>query len=261
MKLSIYQVDAFTDTVFKGNPAAVCPLTEWLPDVLLQQIAAENNLSETAFYVANNDGYEIRWYTPTSEVDLCGHATLATSYVISQFDNPQQDIINFHSPRSGKLVVTRDADLFKLNFPVDIFQEVPLTEELIKITDKKPNAAYKGKTDYMLVFDKQEDIESIKPDLSSMAKQNARGFIVTAPGNSHDFVSRFFGPAVGVNEDPVCGSAHTTLVPFWAVKLKKNELKAFQVSQRTGELTCRLLGDRVELAGKAVIYLKGEIYI
>lgn len=261
MKLAIYQVDAFTDTVFKGNPAAVCPLTEWLADDVMQKIAAENNLAETAFYVRNENGFEIRWFTPNTEVDLCGHATLATAYVIRNCENYTENIINFFSPRSGKLPVTVQDDRFVLNFPTDQFSEVPLTDELLQATDTMPVAAFKGKTDYMLVFEQQEDIETLQPDLMLMSCIKARGIIVTAKGTTSDFVSRFFAPAVGVNEDAVCGSAHTTLTPYWAKELGKNELKALQLSERTGEVYCTFLNERVELAGKAVLYLKGEIFV
>lgn len=261
MKLTIYHLDTFTNEVFKGNPAAICPLPEWLPDDLLLKIAAENNLSETGFYVIKEDNVEIRWFTPAVEVDLCGHATLGSAFVMYNYENYGKETINFYSPRSGKLTVTVQQDKFVLNFPTDHFSEIELTDELIAATDKSPIAAFKGKTDYMLVFEKQEDIETIKPNLPLMAGVDARGFIVTAKGNTHDFVSRFFGPAVGVNEDPVCGSAHTTLVPYWADQLGKTELKALQVSKRSGELHCRYLGERVELAGTAVLYMKGEIYI
>lgn len=261
MDLTMYQVDAFTDKVFGGNPAAVCPLKEWLADELLLKIAMENNLSETAFYVPKDEGFEIRWFTPTVEVDLCGHATLATAFVIHNYENQQQGTLNFYSPRSGNLSVTVQDDLFILNFPTDQFSEMALTNELLSATDKTPIVAYKGKTDYMLVFEKQKDIETVQPNLPVIAGLDARGIIVTAKGEKHDFVSRFFGPAVGVNEDPVCGSAHTTLTPYWAKQLDKNELTAFQLSARSGELRCRFLNDRVELGGKAVLYMKGEIYV
>lgn len=261
MKLKIYQIDAFADQVFKGNPAAVCPLTEWLPDEILLKIAAENNLSETAFYVRREDTFEIRWFTPNVEVDLCGHATLATSFVLYHYENYRRNSIHFYSPRSGNLSVAVQDDLFTLNFPADQFVETPLTDELLSATDQIPVRAFKGKTDYMLVFDKEEDIRILQPNLSVIARLNARGVMVTAKGTGHDFVSRFFGPAVGVNEDPVCGSAHTTLIPYWADQLHKKELNAFQLSNRTGELQCRLLEDRVEIGGKAVLYMKGELYI
>lgn len=261
MKLTIYQIDAFADKVFQGNPAAVCPLTEWMADDVLLKIAAENNLAETAFYVPVADGFEIRWFTPKTEVDLCGHATLAAAFVISHCENYPQDVINFYSPRSGKLPVVVHQDQLVLNFPADQFSETTLTEALLSATDKKPVAAYKGKTDYMLVFEWQEDIETLQPDLPRIAKLNARGLIVTAKGNTCDFVSRFFAPAAGVNEDAVTGSAHTTLTPYWANQMNKTELQAVQLSERSGKVHCRLLNDRVELAGKAVLYMKGEIFI
>ncbi|PVH24270.1 PhzF family phenazine biosynthesis protein [Sphingobacterium corticibacter] len=261
MIIYIYQVDAFADKVFKGNAAAVCPLLYWLPDSQLLQIAAENNLSETAFYVPKDDGFEIRWFTPSAEVDLCGHATLAAAYVVSQFGNYHSDNIHFYSPRSGKLPVTIKQDRFVLNFPMDEFCEVDLTDEIIATTDRVPLLAFKGKTDYMLVYEDQSDIEHLQPNLGAISNLNARGIIVTAKGDSHDFVSRFFGPAVGVDEDPVTGSAHTTLAPYWAGILNKSELSAAQLSKRGGELTCQISGNRVELAGRAALYLKGEIYI
>lgn len=261
MKLKLFQADAFTDVVFKGNPAAVCPLEEWLDDGVLLKIAAENNLSETAFYVPKDDGFEIRWFTPTTEVDLCGHATLATSYVLFNQEAFSGNVIHFYSPRSGKLTVAVEEDRFVLNFPIDQFDAIALTEELMTATDKRPIAAYKGKTDYMLVFEQENDVQTMMPNLSLIKALDARGIIVTARGETSDFVSRFFAPAVGVNEDPVCGSAHTTLTPFWADQLGKNDLTAFQLSARGGTVYCRLLDDRVELAGKVVLYMKGKIYI
>ncbi|MCH5721372.1 PhzF family phenazine biosynthesis protein [Niabella hibiscisoli] len=261
MKLTIYQVDAFTDAVFKGNPAAVCPLTEWLPDDLMLEIAAENNLAETTFYVPNENGFEIRWFTPSTEVDLCGHATLAAAFVLHHCENYRENTINFYSPRSGSLPVTVCQNKFVLNFPADAFVEIAVTEEFAAMTNGRPIAAFKGKTDYMLVFEKQEDIEMMQPNLPAIAGLDARGIIVTAKGTIHDFVSRFFAPAVGVNEDPVTGSAHTTLTPYWAGELHKTGLKACQLSKRGGEIACRLEGDRVELSGEAVLYMKGEIFL
>lgn len=261
MKLRIYQIDAFTDSVFKGNPAAVCPLNEWLEDSILLKIAAENNLSETAFYVPKEDEFEICWFTPATEVDLCGHATLAASFVLFEAEGYTGETIQFYSPRSGKLSVSRKNGNLVLNFPVDQTKEIPLTKELSALTDKLPLRAYQGKTDYMLVFGQEEDIRTLKPNLPLIEKLDARGLIVTSKGENSDFVSRFFAPAVGINEDPVCGSAHTTMTPFWAKQLNKTDLTAFQLSERSGVISCRLLGNRVELGGKAVIYLKGEIYI
>ncbi|MDA3615292.1 PhzF family phenazine biosynthesis protein [Polluticaenibacter yanchengensis] len=261
MTIKLYQVDAFTNEVFRGNPAAVCPLEKWLPDEILQKIAAENNLSETAFIVQHNNKFEIRWFTPTIEVDLCGHATLAGAYVLFNYENYTQDKIEFYSPRSGQLTVTKNGTLLALNFPTDEFSEVELTGLLKATTDKTAIFAYKGKTDYMLLFNSEEDIITMKPDLSAIAQLAARGLIVTAKGNKNDFVSRFFAPAAGVNEDPVTGSAHTTLIPYWAGKLGKTTLTASQLSERHGTLYCRMLGNRVEIAGSAVLYLKGEINI
>ena len=261
MKLKIYQVDAFTDEVFKGNPAAVCPLEEWLPEEILQKIAAENNLAETAFYVPKEDDFEIRWFTPTVEVALCGHATLASAYVLYHLEGFKGKLINFQTVHSGKLSVEIKENQFLLNFPADHYSETEITEDLLNATDKTPKAAFKGKTDFMLVFDNEEDITSIRPNLEVISKLDARGLIVTAKGTNSDFVSRFFAPGVGVNEDPVCGSAHTTLTPYWAKTLEKTELTAFQYSSRSGKLNCRLLNDRVELGGNAVLYMEGYISI
>lgn len=259
MKIKIYQVDAFTDTVFKGNPAAVCPLKEWLEDEMLLKIAKENNLSETAFYVQGENGIEIRWFTPNVEVDLCGHATLATAFVLHQHEGFTEHTIPFFSPRSGSLPVAVQNDSYVLDFPVDQYSSVDLTEQLSLTTNKVPLAAFKGRTDYMLVFKDQEDIITIQPNLPLITKLDARGIIITAKGRDCDFVSRFFAPAVGVNEDPVTGSAHTTLVPYWAEQLDKHELFARQLSERSGQLQCRLQEGRVHIRGQAQLYMKGEI--
>ncbi|MDR6806862.1 PhzF family phenazine biosynthesis protein [Dyadobacter sp. BE34] len=261
MRIAIYQVDAFADEVFRGNPAAVCPLQEWPDDRMLSKIAGENNLSETAFYVVKGDRVEIRWFTPAVEVDLCGHATLATAYVLKKYESFPGTTIPFYSHRSGELPVTVQGDQFTLNFPADQFSEVPLTPELLAATDKQPVAAYRSKARTMLIFDNQEDVEHLKPNLSVIADLETGGLIVTAKAEKYDFVSRYFAPAKGVNEDPVTGSAHTTLVPYWADQLQKQAFSAFQTSERGGKVGCRLLGDRVELTGSAILYLKGEIYI
>lgn len=260
MKLKIYQVDAFAEKVFSGNPAAIIPLNEWLSEELMQQIAAENNLSETAFYVIKEQRVEIRWFTPATEVDLCGHATLAAAFVLKNQEGFQGSAIPFYSHRSGDLPVTVNADSFTLNFPADVIQQVAMTDELLSVATAAPIKAYKGKTDFMLVFENEHEIQNMVPDLSAISKLDARGLIVTARGNSVDFVSRFFGPQCGVNEDPVTGSAHTTLTPYWAAVLGKNTLEAVQMSSRSGKLVCELKGDRVEITGKAVLYMKGEIY-
>lgn len=236
-------------------------MEEWLDDELLQKIAMENNLAETAFYVKDGDGYAIRWFTPTVEVDLCGHATLAAAYVLLAFENHEGDTVRFHSPRNGALPVTRNGELLTLNFPVDAFKEVAITEELLGCFDLKPNAIFRGKTDYMLVFETEEAIKNLNPRLGEISHLDGRGVIVTAKGNEVDFVSRFFGPQSGIDEDPVTGSAHTTLTPYWASHLGKNELTARQLSARGGALKCTHIGDRVEISGKGKLYMKGEIFL
>lgn len=261
MAQKIYQVDAFTNKIFSGNPAAVCPLEDWLSDELMQKIAMENNLAETAFYVKNDEQYYIRWFTPAVEVDLCGHATLASAYVLFNFGNVNEETIRFFSPRSGSLTVTRNDKMLTLNFPSDEYREVEITREIRECFDRRPSEAYKGKTDYLLIFDAEEDILAIHPDLSAIAGLVARGVIISAPGKDVDFVSRFFAPQSGVNEDPVTGSAHTTLIPYWARRLNKTELSAIQRSARTGYLQCHYLNNRVGISGQAKLYLQGEIYI
>ncbi|MBO9592940.1 MAG: PhzF family phenazine biosynthesis protein [Niabella sp.] len=261
MTQRIYQVDAFTSQVFSGNPAAVCPLEYWLPDHLLQKIAMENNLAETAFYVPQADQFEIRWFTPTVEVDLCGHATLAAAFVLFHREGYAGTTIRFHSTRSGTLTVTREEAWLTLNFPADALQEVPLTEQLKSCFNKAPRLAFKGKTDYMLVFDTTDDIVTLQPDFGAISLLDARGLIVTAPGQTTDFVSRFFAPQSGIPEDPVTGSAHTSLVPYWAGQLNKTQLSALQLSEREGFLQCRYLNDRVAISGQGKLYLTGEIYL
>lgn len=260
MEIKIYQIDAFTEKVFSGNPAAVCPLNSWLPYEMLQNIAMENNLAETAFYVFEKEGLRIRWFTPTVEVDLCGHATLATAFVLFNYENYKGDKIVFNS-RSGHLTVTKTGEVLTLNFPVDILVEVPAIPALEKALGAKPLKTFKGKTDYMLVFEKEDQINAMIPDFKTIATIQARGIIVTAKGNSVDFVSRFFGPQSGVDEDPVTGSAHTSLAPYWANALNKTELTALQLSKRQGILRCKLLGDRVEISGTAKSFLVGKITI
>jgi|DewCreStandDraft_4_1066084.scaffolds.fasta_scaffold35093_3 PhzF family phenazine biosynthesis protein len=260
MKLRIYQVDAFTDTVFSGNPAAVCPLDSWPADNLLQKIAMENNLSETAFYVKHNDAYPIRWFTPTVEVDLCGHATLAAAFVLFNYENHRSENIHFCSSRSGKLTVRKSDNLLLMNFPADVIESVPVTDQMHCCFNISPKEVVKGLSDYLFVYDDEESIRRLVPDFGNIMKLNCRGVIVSAKGYETDFVSRFFAPRVGVPEDPVTGSAHTTLIPYWASKLSKDRLTALQLSQRSGQLYCRHLGNRVEIGGAARLYLKGEIY-
>lgn len=253
MELSIFQVDAFTNKVFGGNPAAVVPLENWLPDATLQSIALENNLAETAYFVKNGDRFHLRWFTPAVEMDLCGHATLASAFVIDQ------ERIAFDT-KSGELIVKRDGDLLSMDFPSrppkPIIPERG-TLEAIGGSPKEIRAA----RDYFLVYETEEEVLSLAPDMSALAKLNQGTFIVTAKGKKCDFVSRFFAPKLGVPEDPVTGSAHCSLIPYWAEKLGKNTLTARQVSARGGDLRCKLNGDRVEMAGHAVLYLKGTIWV
>ncbi|OFX60602.1 MAG: isomerase [Bacteroidetes bacterium GWB2_41_8] len=260
MKLPIYQADAFASSLFKGNPAAVVPLKEWLTDEPMQQIAAENNLSETAFFIPEGDHFHIRWFTPKAEVRLCGHATLATAHVLFNELNFAGEQIAFNS-QSGILTVKKVGDKLQLDFPSDFAHAVEAVPVFAEAFGVHPLATFKGRTDYLLLFDSEETIRNFHPDIPLLLTTDARGIIVTAKGNEVDFVSRFFAPAVGVNEDPVTGSAHTTLIPYWAKRLNKNEMTALQLSARGGQLWCTLAGNRVLIAGKAVTYLKGEIEV
>lgn len=261
MKIKLFQVDAFTDQLFGGNPAAVCLLDAWLDKETMQHIAAENNLAETAFVVQANQPFEIRWFTPTIEVDLCGHATLAAAHVFFRHLNYNQTVIHFHSHLSGRLSVENDGPNLKLDFPADQIEELELPQTLREAFDISPRACYKGKTDYVLLFDSQKEIEQLRPNLKLIAAAGGRGVIVTAPGKKSDFVSRFFAPQSGIDEDPVTGSSHTSLTPFWSARLGKRKLTARQLSKRRGKLMCENLGDRVKISGKAITYLVGEIDI
>ncbi len=259
-EIPIYQVDAFASAVFAGNPAAVCPLDDWLPDQVMQSIALENNLSETAFFVKDGgDGYHLRWFTPAHEVDLCGHATLGTAFVITTYLDRGRDIVRFQT-RSGPLTVTRDGDLYTLDFPA-------LPPERVKDDTKvaealgAPPAELWDEMDLMAVFAGEAEVAALSPDMAKIAALDTRGVIATAPGESCDFVSRFFAPRAGIPEDPVTGSAHCTLTPYWAARLGKTEMRAFQVSKRGGELGCTLAGMRVHLSGRCALYLEGTISI
>lgn len=260
MNLTIYQVDAFASEAFKGNPAAIVPLESWLDAELMQKIALENNLSETAFFVKNGDVYDIRWFTPTFEIDLCGHATLASAYVIFEVLKLETERIDFHGHKCGPLSVEKSDGRFVLDFPARIVAPADAPEGLIEALGVVPKEIYKAR-DYFLVYESEEEVASIAPDFTALLKIDAHGFIVTAKGNDADFVSRFFAPEVGVFEDPVTGSAHCNLIPFWAERLGKTELFARQISARGGELWCELHGDRVKIGGHGVLYLKGEIYV
>ena len=260
MKLTIYQVDAFTNEVFKGNPAAICPLDEWIDAELMQKIALENNLAETAFFVKRDDIYEIRWFTPTFEIDLCGHATLASAFVIFELLKLEEKIVKFYSHKSGILTVEKQDDLLILDFPSRPAKNCEIPAGLIEAIGGTPKEVLKSR-DYLLVYESEDEVSAINPNFAEILKIPTHAVIVTAKGETSDFVSRFFAPEVGVFEDPVTGSAHCTLIPYWAEKLVKNELFARQISARGGELFCELKGDRVKIGGNAVLYLKGEIYI
>lgn len=257
MNIPIYQVDAFTDKLFGGNPAAVCPLEEWLSPELMQDIAAENNLSETAFFVRKEKIYELRWFTPLIEVELCGHATLASAHVLFNHLGYNEEQITF-STVSGELMVTRENSRLILNFPATPPSPAKIKEELIQGLGLRPIEVHKSR-DYLAVFGSESDILALKPNFDILRELNCLGIIVSAKGENCDFVSRFFAPAVGIDEDPVTGSAHTTLIPFWAERLKKNILHAFQLSRRKGELFCEYAGDRVKIGGHAVTFFEGEV--
>jgi PhzF family phenazine biosynthesis protein len=260
MKIKMYQVDAFTDHLFGGNPAAVCLPEKPLSAETMQRIAAENNLSETAFVMKEEGGMEIRWFTPKVEVALCGHATLASAHVlIEQLGYPRSGIE--FSSRSGILRVREENGWLILNFPSEPPGPADLPPLLAESLGLRPQKTLIGKTDYLLVFESQSQVERMKPDFIKMGKVSARGIIVTAPGDSVDFVSRFFAPQVGISEDPVTGSAHTKLIPYWAERLGKKEMTAIQLSERRGFLRCLDLDDRVEIGGKAVTYFTGEITV
>jgi predicted PhzF superfamily epimerase YddE/YHI9 len=259
MELSIFQVDAFSKNVFGGNPAAICPLNSWLPDATLQSIANENNLAETAYFVKTGERYHLRWFTPAIEMDLCGHATLASAFVLFEQLCYGKDTI-FFDTKSGELVVKRDGDLLVMDFPSRPPRPVTPDPGLVAAMGGKPREVLASR-DYFLVYDTEEEVLALQPDMTGLTKLDKPTFIATAPGNDCDFVSRFFAPKLGVPEDPVTGSAHCTLIPYWAEKLGKNTLHARQVSARRGELFCKLAGDRVEMAGHAALYLKGTIWI
>lgn len=259
MKIPIFQIDAFTDVPFRGNPAAVCPLDSWLDDETMQQIAAENNLSETAFFVSDGDEFQLRWFTPVSEVDLCGHATLATAYVLFNELGYGSEEIRFNT-KSGMLNVSRSSEKkFLMDFPAvePVAEQGPpvLYQALGLHTGTE---TYKS-DDFMLVLGDEDEVKDLEPNLRMLKEVNARGIIVTAPGKESDFVSRFFAPRHNIDEDPVTGSAHTKLTPYWSDKLGKNELTAIQLSERRGHLTVRMKEKRVEISGAAVRFMKGDI--
>jgi PhzF family phenazine biosynthesis protein len=259
MKIPIYQVDAFTDRVFSGNPAAVCLLEGWIDDEQLQGIACENNLSETAFLVRCAEGFELRWFTPATEVALCGHATLASAFVIFNFLKWPQETVRFQTRKSGPLTVRRSRELLEMDFPARAPTRQTPPAGLIKALGVQPLEILGSEEDILVVLHSEENVRALQPDLGALAEVPCRGTIVTAAGRTCDFVSRFFAPRVGVPEDPVTGSAHCVLVPYWAARLERTRLHALQVSRRGGELFCEDRGERVGIAGKAVFYLEGTV--
>lgn len=261
MKIPIFQVDAFTSRLFSGNPAAVCLLDTWPDDALLQAIAAENNLSETAFLVKHGNSFDLRWFTPRIEVALCGHATLAAAFVLFFCKALKTDTVRFMTRQSGELIVTRKNDLLVMDFPARPARSETAPAGLAAALGVKPAGIFSSEEDLLVILEHEKSVRQTAPDFAALETIPCRGVIVTAPGEQSDFVSRFFAPRVGIPEDPVTGSAHSVLIPYWSKKLNKTELYAMQVSARSGELFCRHLGDRVAIAGRAVLYLEGTVTI
>ena len=260
-RLPIYQVDAFTDSLFGGNPAAVCPLEAWLPDATMQAIAAENNLAETAFFVREGSDYALRWFTPTVEVDLCGHATLASGHIVFSFLEPERESVSFRTLKAGTLAVSRRADMLVMDLPARPAIPAEAPPGLLAALGGKPHEVLRAR-DHLIVYGSAAEVAALAPDFAALAKVECWAAIATAPGDGGiDFVSRFFAPAQGLPEDPVTGSSHCTLVPYWSKRLGKTELEARQLSRRGGALTCALKGDRVSIAGRAVLYLEGRISV
>ena len=261
MIIPLYQVDAFASQVFAGNPAAVCLLDRWVDDSILQAVAAENNLSETAFLVRNNEGFDLRWFTPVTEVALCGHGTLASAFVLFSCQKWPGEQIRFQTRKGGELVVTRRDDLLEMDFPArPAYAQAP-PAGLNGALSVTPQEVLGSAEDLLVVLDSERTVKAVQPDFFALEHVACRGIIITARGDRSDFVSRFFAPRVGIPEDPVTGSAHCVLVPYWAGVLRKNDLHAFQVSKRGGELFCKHAGDRVKISGKAVLYMEGTITI
>lgn len=261
MRVPIYQLDAFTDKLFGGNPAAVCPLEQWLPDATMQAVAAENNLAETAFFVREAPGYALRWFTPAVEVDLCGHATLAAARVIFDHIEPSRDNVAFRTRKAGILTVSRQGAMLALDLPARPARQVAAPTGLVEALGRPPQDVLAAR-DHLLVYAHASDVAALSPDFTSLARLDCWAVIATAPGDGDiDFVSRFFAPAQGIAEDPVTGSSHCTLVPYWAARLGKTRLEARQISRRGGALSCTLAGARVILAGHVVPYLEGTIAV
>lgn len=259
MELPIYQVDAFTDRLFAGNPAAVCPLSRWLNDETLQAIAAENNLAETAFFLTEGEGYRLRWFTPTVEIDLCGHATLASAFVISNFLEPGRCEMAFET-RSGRVTVARGGDSYVLDFPTWPLARAE-NQDVAKAMGEVPRELW-ASVPYLAVYDSAAEVAALTPDLTAVAKLELDGVIATAPGESGiDYVSRYFAPAAGIPEDPATGSSHCVLMPYWSKRLGRQRLVGRQISRRGGDFRCELVGNRVRIGGQAVCYLKGSIVV
>jgi PhzF family phenazine biosynthesis protein len=261
MKLPMFQVDAFASTVFAGNPAAVCLLEAWPPDEILRRIAAENNLSETAFLVRRGERFELRWFTPLVEMALCGHATLASAHVLFEHRGWPETRVSFQTRKAGDLVVERKGDRLEMDLPARPPRSIPMPGGLVEALGETPLEVLGSEEDCLVVLPDERRVRDLRPDLSCAAMRGSRGVIVTAKGDTVDFVSRFFAPAVGIPEDPVTGSAHCVLTPFWAARLGKQSLHALQVSTRGGELFCADRCARVGIAGRAVTYLEGTIYV
>jgi PhzF family phenazine biosynthesis protein len=261
MKIPLYQVDAFTSKIFSGNPAAVCLLDSWIEDRLLQSIAMENNLSETAFLVRNEEGFDLRWFTPKTEVALCGHATLASAFVLFNHRNWAAKEIRFLTRKSGELIVSQRGDLLEMDFPARVPHERAAPLGIAEALGVSPVAVLGSAEDILVLLSDEQAVREVNPDFRALEQVECRGTIVTARGSRSDFVSRFFAPRVGVPEDPVTGSAHCVLIPYWAKLLGKKELHALQLSKRGGELFCVDAGERVKISGNAVLYLEGTITV
>ncbi len=260
MKQLIYQVDAFASKLFEGNPAAVCPLNYWLNDKQLQSIAQENNLSETAFIFSKGEDYEIRWFTPNTEVALCGHATLASAFIIFEFLKYSKDTVVFHS-QSGELKVKKNKNLLELDFPILPYAQITPSDALLNMLDIKPLETYESTFDLLLIFDNEEEVKNVQIDFEAIGRMKKRGIILSSLSQGADIYSRCFYPACGVLEDPVTGSAHCVIAPYWSRRLGKKKLHAIQGLKRQGELFCEVTKDRVLLSGACQLYLEGHIFI
>ncbi len=259
MNIPIYRINAFSEERFRGNPAAVCVLEDWLPDQVMQGIAAENNLSETAFVVEKNNNYELRWFTPKVEVDLCGHATLATAYALKEHLGYKPEEISFRT-KSGLLKAEYGGNVISLVFPKRKGEPCTAPDQLLRALDVRPVEVLKSR-DYLVVLKDEAEVRGVRPDFAALKKIECLGVIITSRGKDVDFVSRFFAPQAGIDEDPVTGSAHTTLIPYWSEKLRKKNMTALQLSERGGKLYCDDLGDKVKISGKAVTFLVGHLNI